>query len=93
MKIMKIKDSMTNQGKNVDFQDLQLEITERVGQMHLLIVAIDLAMPMGIKSATFHFPNREEGLQTFNILEATAQNALKTCVEDARPMASGVNCG
>jgi len=83
MKVMKIKDSLIDEGEKVNFQDIHLEITERTGQMHLLIVAIDLALPMGIKSATFHFSNRAEGLQTFSILEAAAQNVHKTCVEDA----------
>jgi hypothetical protein len=84
MKIKKIKDSLTDQGEKVDFQDPQLEIQEGIEEMQLLIVAIDPAIPMGVKSATFNFPNREEGLQAFNVLVATARNAHKTCVEDDR---------
>ncbi|HLB01609.1 MAG TPA: hypothetical protein VJM77_00565 [Nitrospiria bacterium] len=86
MKIKKIKDPLTDHCEKVDFKDSQLKITERMGEMHLLIFAIDPATPMGIKSATFDFPNRVEGLQMFNVLAATARNVCKTCVEEARRM-------
>ncbi|MCI0525863.1 MAG: hypothetical protein L0Y56_00215 [Nitrospira sp.] len=73
MKIKKIKDVLIGGCE-----------TELMGEMHLLIVAIDPTLPMGIKSATYNFTNREEGLQAFNVLAATARNVRKTSVEDAR---------
>jgi hypothetical protein len=38
----------------------------------LLIVAIDPESLMKIKSATFHFPNKEKGLEVFDDLVTTA---------------------
>jgi hypothetical protein len=76
MKIKKIKDPLTYDHEKVDFEDSQLEITERKGGVHLLVVAIDPAIPMWIKSATYNFANRKKGLKVFHhILSATARNA------------------
>lgn len=79
-----VKGTLIDEGEKPDFQDSPYEIAERMGEVHLLIVAIDPAVSTEIKSATFHFPNRKEGLQAFNVLVATARNVHKTCVEDAR---------
>ena len=84
MKIKEIKDPFPDHCEKVNFEDSQLEIKERMGEMHLLIFAIDPVTPTGIKCATFDFPNRVDGLQMFNVLAATARNVLKTCVEEAR---------
>ncbi len=82
--MMTVKDGLTDGDEKTDFQDSQQESTEQSGEMHLLIVAIDPAIPMEIKSVTFHFQSRAEGLQAFNVLATTARNVHKTCVEDAR---------
>ena len=50
--------------------------TKRFGEMHLMIVAIDPKKFDELKSATFHFPNREEGLQVFNDLVTSARACL-----------------
>jgi len=55
-----------------------------MGEMHLQIIAIDPVISNYIKSATFSFPNREEGLKAFNALTAIARNVHKTCVDDVR---------
>ncbi len=73
MKIKKIKDALTGKCD-----------TERMEEMHLLIVAIDPTIPTGVKSVTLDFQNREEGLQAFNVLAATARNVHKTYIEDTR---------
>jgi hypothetical protein len=87
MKANKIKEFSTDAGKRVVLQDSLTGTTIRVGEMHLLIIAIDPVIPMGVKSVTLQFPNREEGLQAFNALAATAKNVHKTYVEDVRPHA------
>jgi hypothetical protein len=85
MKMMAVKDVLADEeDEKTDFQDLQHEITEQGGGIHLLIVAIDSVKTMEIKSVTLHFQNRLEGLWAFNVLAATARNVHKTCVEDAK---------
>ncbi len=85
MKTMKtMKGGLTDEDEKTNFQDSQQKVTEQSREMHLLIAVIDPAIPMEIKSATFHFQNSVEGLQAFNVLAATARNVHKTCVEDAR---------
>jgi len=50
--------------------------TKRFGEMHLMIVAIDPKKFDELQSATFRFPNREEGLQVFNDLVTSARASL-----------------
>jgi len=66
---MRIKDSMT---EVADSGDSQFEIKRRTGEMHLLIVAINPESLMKTKSATFHFSNKEKGLEVFDDLVTTA---------------------
>ncbi|GEM_PF-1876280 len=84
MKVRTVNDSVVDEDEKIDDQDSQYEITEQMGEIQLLIVAIDPAISMEIKSVTFHFQNREEGLQVFNVLAATAGNTHRTCVENSR---------
>jgi hypothetical protein len=84
MNIKKLKDTLTDEGEKADFQDSQQDITEPAKELHLLVIALDPAIPMELKSVTFHFENRDEGLQAFDVLAATARNVYKTCVEDTR---------
>lgn len=84
MKRARSKDCLVDEEEKVDFQGSQYEITAQSGEIHLLIVAVDPAIPLEIKSVVFHFQNRAEGLQAFNTLAATARNVHKTCVEDSR---------
>jgi len=70
MKINKINSSLTDDGRE----------TERIGEMKLLIVAIDPESLMKIKSATFHFPNKEKGLEVFDDLVTTAGSASTTYI-------------
>ena len=46
--------------------------TKRFGEMHLMIVAIDPKKFDELKSATFHFSNKEKGLEVFDDLVTTA---------------------
>jgi hypothetical protein len=78
------KDCLADVEEKADSPDSRGEITERSGEVNLLIVAIDPAIPLEIKSVVFNFQNRAEGLQAFNVLAATASNVHKTCVEDPR---------
>jgi hypothetical protein len=84
MKAKKMRDFSADTNAKVHFRNSQNGIAERMGEMHLLIVAIDPAVPTGIKSVTLDFQDKEEGLQAFNVLAATAKNVHKTYVEDVR---------
>lgn len=80
---MKVKTLAFNKESELELQGSLEGITDLDRETNILILAIDSGKQVTIEGATFHFPNRTEGLKAFNFITNIARDVYLNCADES----------